>query len=116
MLTSIELYLFRVIKILYQEREVLDFPIGTIISKTFYYPENFNDIDSKINLKETRILIHDVNGWIGLPYIWNNEQTEAYLEITGGTKKASWTDIDNNRQSINYIIPNMNQCKGCHVN
>ena len=103
-------------KILYQEREVLDFPIGTIISKTFYYPENFNDIDSKINLKETRILIHDVNGWIGLPYIWNNEQTEAYLEITGGTKKTSWTDIDNNRQSINYIIPNMNQCKGCHVN
>ena len=103
-------------KILYNDRDVLEFPIGTIIAKTFYYPNNFNDIKAGVNLKETRIMIHQENGWIGLPYIWNNSQTEAYLEISGGVKKASWIDIDGIQQSINYIIPNMNQCKGCHVN
>ena len=65
---------------------------------------------------ETRILIHENSGWIALPYIWNEEQNEAYLEITGGNKKTSWVDKNNNYQSIDYIIPNMNQCKGCHVN
>ena len=103
-------------KILYNDRDVLEFPIGTIISKTFYYPNNFNDINAGINLKETRILIHQENGWIGLPYIWNDNQTEAYLEIAGGIKEASWIDNKGNMQSINYMIPTMNQCKGCHVN
>ena len=103
-------------KVIYKEEEVLEFPLGTIISKTFYYPSDFNKNNPDINLMETRILIHENSGWIALPYIWNEEQNEAYLEITGGNKKASWVDKNNNYQSIDYIIPNMNQCKGCHVN
>ena len=103
-------------KIIYKEKEVLEFPIGTIISKTFYYPSDFNKSNSDINLMETRILIHENSGWVALPYIWDEEQKEAYLEITGGNKNAFWIDKNNNYQSIDYIIPNMNQCKGCHVN
>ena len=103
-------------EILYNDQDVFEFPVGTIISKTFYYPDNFNDIKEGINLKETRIMIHHDNGWVGLPYIWNDEQTEAFLEISGGIKDASWIDDRGTVQSINYIIPNMNQCKGCHIN
>jgi len=100
----------------YNDTESFQFPIGTIISKTFYYPKNFKDLNQGISLKETRILIHNEKGWIALPYIWNEEETEAYLEITGGIKKAQWIDYNGDKQKINYIIPNMNQCKGCHVN
>ena len=103
-------------KISYKKNDVFDFPIGTIISKTFFYPYDFNDISKGISLKETRILIHKENGWIGLPYIWNEDESEAYLEISGGVKNADWIDVDGINQSINYIIPNMNQCKGCHQN
>ena len=103
-------------KVVYHEKKVFDFPIGTIISKTFYYPNNFNDLTKGISLKETRIMIHTDEGWIGLPYIWNEQETDAYLEIVGGIKKADWIDLDNNFNSIDYIVPNINQCKGCHVN
>ena len=61
-------------KIDYDDLEVFKFPIGTIISKTFYYPNDFNDLNKGISLKETRILIHRENGWIALPYVWNSDE------------------------------------------
>src|SRR5262249_6384791 len=67
-------------------------------------------------LIETRLLIHKPEGWIGLPYIWNDEQTEATLKVAGGTREVSWIHTDGREKKINYIIPNVNQCIGCHEN
>ena len=103
-------------KIKYNDQNVFEFPVGSIISKTFYYPNDFNNLSKGISLKETRIMINEEDGWIGLPYIWNKEETEAYLEVAGDILHATWIDINNRNQSINYIVPNMNQCKGCHIN
>ncbi len=101
--------------VIYNNKDVFEFPVGTIISKTFYYPKDFNDIEKGISLKETRIMIHQPSGWIGLPYVWNEDETEAYLEITGAIKKAEWVGHDGKKNAIDYIVPNMVQCKGCHV-
>ena len=60
-------------------------------------------------------MILNDEGWVGLPYIWNESETEAYLEITGAIKKAEWLDHNGKINTIDYIIPNMVQCKGCHV-
>ena len=38
-------------KIVYSDTEVFSFPIGTVISKTFYYPNDFNDLSKGISLK-----------------------------------------------------------------
>ena len=103
-------------KIQYDDKKVFKFPIGTIIAKTFYYPHDFNALDKGVSLKETRIMIHEETGWIGLPYIWNDSETDAFLDVAGGIKEASWIDSKGNKQLIDYIIPNMNQCKGCHSN
>jgi len=103
-------------QIIYNDKKVFDFPIGTIIAKTFYYPYDFNDNSKGVSLKETRIMIHEEDGWIGLPYVWNDDETEAFLEVAGDIKKAKWIDKNNTSQSINYIVPNFNQCKGCHLN
>ncbi len=103
-------------KIKYNDKNVFEFPIGTIISKTFYYPFDFNDLSKGLSLKETRIMINQESGWIGLPYIWNKDETEAYLEVAGDILDATWIDVNKYKQEINYIVPNMNQCKGCHVN
>ena len=102
-------------KIIYNSIDVFLFPVGTIISKTFYYPKNFNDLGKGISLKETRIMIHREDGWIALPYVWNDDESEAYLEITGSIEKANWIDYDGKMNSIDYIVPNMIQCKGCHT-
>jgi uncharacterized repeat protein (TIGR03806 family) len=99
----------------YRADESFEFPVGTVIAKTFAYPVDARDLSAGRRLLETRILKHEEQGWVGLPYIWNAEQTEAVLEVAGDTRDASWIDAAGERQTNNYIIPNANQCKGCHM-
>ncbi len=99
----------------YNSKEVFDFPLGTVLIKNFYYPLDFKQPTGKRRILETRLLIHKEKGWKALPYIWNDEQTEAFLEIAGGAKSVSWQDVEGKRQMVMYSIPNMNQCRSCHL-
>ncbi|WP_277486345.1 SO2930 family diheme c-type cytochrome [Catalinimonas alkaloidigena] len=99
----------------YQEREVLDFPVGTVLIKNFYYPNDFRDASAGKKILETRLLVHEEKGWQPLSYIWNEEQTDAYFEIIGATIPVQWTHDDGAIKQTNYIVPNLNQCKSCHV-
>jgi uncharacterized repeat protein (TIGR03806 family) len=63
---------------------------------------------------ETRILEHRPDGWAGLPYVWNEEQTEATLDLAGSTIDVAWRHTDGAERNNRYLIPNANQCKGCH--
>lgn len=100
----------------YHDTDVFDFPVGTIIVKTFAYWNDLRDPARGRKLIETRLLIHRPAGWIGLPYIWNEEQSEAVLQIVGGTRDVRWIHTDGTERTNNYIIPNVNQCLGCHEN
>ena len=105
----------------------LAFPIGTIITKTFYYPKgetsgsvimttsSFEGSDNSLQLDEvrlieTRILARRQDGWIALPYVWNAEQTQAVLKRTGDVIPMTLGSND-----FAYIVPNTNQCAGCHA-
>ncbi len=98
----------------YSANDVFDFPVGTVIAKTFAYPKDARNPDQGRRLLETRILKHEPEGWVGLPYVWNDAQTEATLEVAGGTLDTHWIHTDGTERTNNYIIPNANQCKGCH--
>ncbi len=98
----------------YSDAEVFDFPQGTVIAKTFYYPEDFRKPDKKRRILETRILYRQATHWAAYSYIWNEEQTEAYYEVAGGVTPVSWVHTDGKKRSIRYVIPNQNQCKQCH--
>ncbi len=91
-----------------------EFPVGTIIAKTFAYPADARDAKLGRRLLETRILKHEPQGWVGLPYIWNADQTEATLDVAGDMVDVNWIDEHGAERKNNYIIPNANQCKGCH--
>lgn len=110
----------------------LAFPVGTIISKTFYYagetypavPKDGESpqvtrttgIDLKdFRLVETRLLVRHEEGWEALPYIWNDAQTDATLELAGGLKAMTLVAADGASQPFNYVIPDANQCAGCHA-
>ena len=93
-----------------------EFPRETILIKTFYYPADFRKPKDNIRLMETRLLIHTFEGWMGFPYVWNEEQTEAILEIAGERMDASFIDKNGGKTKFEYVVPNFNQCKGCHVN
>ena len=76
--------------ITFRDSSVFNFPVGSILIKNFYYPADFRAAEKKHNIIETRLLIHEDDGWVALPYIWNEEQTEATLEIAGGMLDVSW--------------------------
>ena len=100
----------------YREDDAFEFPVGTVIAKTFAFPTDARDRTQGRRLIETRILKHEPEGWIGLPYIWNKAQTDAVLDVAGDTVDVNWVHTDGRPRSDNYIIPNANQCKGCHKN
>lgn len=98
----------------YNDSTVLDFPVGTTLIKTFFYFNDKRDVSKGRQLLETRLLIHEPEGWEALVYVWNEEQTEAYLEVAGEEKEVAWKNEKGKKQKLNYLIPNLNQCKGCH--
>ncbi len=79
-------------KAAYRERDVFDFPVGTIIAKTFAIQADQRLADSAEEIIETRVLIHRKEGWKALPYIWNADKSEAVLTVAGGTQNVSWVD------------------------
>jgi uncharacterized repeat protein (TIGR03806 family) len=98
----------------YQPDEVLDFPVGTVLIKTFLYPKDARDATKGRRLMETRLLLHEAKGWKALEYIWNDDQTDAYLEVAGDNKEVTWVTEQGEQRTITYSMPNLNQCKGCH--
>jgi uncharacterized repeat protein (TIGR03806 family) len=94
----------------YNAKDVLEFPDSTILVKNFYYSEKQLDAGNR-KIIETRLLIKERDKWIALPYIWNEEQTEAFLEITGGTIPVQ---LAGSLQPFEYRVPTMLQCKSCH--
>lgn len=99
----------------YKEEGVLDFPQGTVLIKNFYYHNDETDIAKGRRIIETRLLINRGDAWEALGYIWNEEQTEAKLEVIGDIQEVEWTNPTGKVQKVNYIIPNKNQCKNCHA-
>ena len=113
--------------------DAFEFPVGTVISKTFYYPRAEGGAEGRIavrkvlaqapgasldlkqvRLLETRLLINTSSGWVAIPYVWNAEQTEATLALAGETLSLELVS-DQGRQPFAYLVPDTNQCAGCHV-
>ena len=103
------------VKFVYDGKDVFDFPEGSILIKNFYYPADFRKPTERTRLLETRLLILKDNSWDALTYVWNDEQTEANLDVAGRTIPVSWTHTDGMLRSIDYSVPSVNQCKGCHL-
>jgi len=117
----------------YRSDDVLDLPVGTIISKTFFYakdPANpggwlkgnklagGETIDlGKYRLVETRILRRDIDGnWQANTYIWNESQTRASLRRIGLEVPARLRDADTGHvDEFHYGVPNARQCQTCHA-
>ncbi|MFD1215149.1 SO2930 family diheme c-type cytochrome [Microbulbifer celer] len=109
-----------------------DYPVGTVISKTFYYPlaedgsvlrtDDYSgdfagsglNLD-RVKLIETRILVKRDDGWQALPYVWNDQQTDAVLEIAGDAKRLKLVSTDGSAEEFTYVVPDFNQCAGCHA-
>jgi uncharacterized repeat protein (TIGR03806 family) len=119
----------------YREDREFEFPVGTILSKTFHYERAGSrngihldvvradreavlderghlDLD-RYALIETRLLVRYEDGWQALPYVWNEAQDEAFLELAGDVRNVRLNDGSAQEQFV-YVVPDVNQCGGCH--
>ena len=116
----------------YDPDDVLSFPVGTVISKTFFYqtdrkgqvlqkadPELIHDGDGldlgHVRMIETRLLVRREEGWAALTYLWNDTQTEAVLHRIGENVPLTLVRENGTKEPFNYIVPNVTQCSACHA-
>lgn len=99
----------------YNTEHVMDWPVGAVLIKNFFYYHNEADINQGRRLIETRVLVNRGEQWDAYGYTWNDEQTEATYDIVGDIKQVNWTNAEGEAMEVDYIIPNKNQCKGCHA-
>lgn len=98
----------------YDPVEVFRFPVGAALIKTFAFPADLRRPDENVRLIETRVLLKQDDGWHAWAYRWNDEQTDATLNIVGDKVPVSLVSPDGGALSFTYSVPNKNQCKGCH--
>lgn len=83
----------------------IDFPEGTILTKTFYYYHDERDTSLGKRIIETRLLIKESDTWNVATYIWNQAQTDASLELNGLDSEVSWINEDGRNLSTMYHVP-----------
>ena len=94
------------------DADVLDFPVGTVLIKSFFY-DNVQPAN-ETQILETRLMIRKEEGWIFADYIWNEDQSEAFFNLDGANVPISWIDDDGMSRSTTYRIPSVSECFTCH--
>lgn len=122
----------------YTEYDAFEMPVGTIITKTFFYRTPIGNTESNVvqispttdqwtgipvnnsldltnlRLLETRILVKQIEGWDALPYVWRDG--DAYLAITGELiSLAIRNSPEIEADMLHYLVPSKNQCASCHA-
>ncbi|MFI5306058.1 MAG: SO2930 family diheme c-type cytochrome [Polyangiales bacterium] len=98
----------------YDAEDFWDYPDGTMFVKTFFYSKDMRDPSLGRTLLETRVILRDAGKWTGRTYVWNQAQTRAERLKTGRSMAVRWTDKDGQVRSLDYRVPNENECKTCH--
>ena len=98
----------------YVDNGVFEFPVGTVIVKSFMFPADLREPDQNIDLIETRVLVRFEDDWKAYPYVWDHELGDAVLTVQGEVREISFIDRDGLERTSNYLVPQKNQCKECH--
>jgi len=93
------------------DNEIINLPVGAVLIKTFYYNNVQPGGDTKI--LETRLMIKKSSGWIFAEYVWNDEQTDATLQMNGSYTPIAWLE-NGIPKSTTYRIPSQTECLTCH--
>tara|TARA_B100000686_G_scaffold128348_1_gene135548 strand:- start:240 stop:941 length:702 start_codon:yes stop_codon:yes gene_type:complete len=92
----------------------VDYPEGTVVAKTFLYPNDFRDLALGQRVIETRLMVKTDGVWNVATYIWNDEQTDATLSLVDVTTTVHWISPTGESRSTAYEIPGEVACVTCH--
>jgi uncharacterized repeat protein (TIGR03806 family) len=96
----------------YVEGKAIDFPVGTIVTKSFGFPSATQTSATK--WIETRLLIRTDAGWRAVTYAWDDAQKEATIKPGGAVLDVTVPHPGGDKHA-SYLVPNQNQCKKCHA-
>lgn len=124
----------------YSSEGAFEFPVGTIITKTFYYPLATEGdrarvlrtstakglepggrlVLDQVRLIETRVMVRRASGWAASTYVWSDAQREARLERAGAVRPLTlvndaYAGSGSRPVDFDYVVPDINQCAGCHA-
>jgi uncharacterized repeat protein (TIGR03806 family) len=112
----------------------LQFPVGAILTKTFFYPKAQASAASLIGaalteqrdggesvdlvnhrLIETRLMVREPSGlWGAVTYVWDADQKDATLVRTGQNISIELVPEQGTPQAFTYAVPTDSQCVLCH--
>jgi uncharacterized repeat protein (TIGR03806 family) len=98
----------------FDAEEAFTLPVGSVLIKNFYFPADFRQPATSLQIIETRLMVRHADGWHALPYIWNPDQRDAVYSPAGEVRAISFLDTDGSLKTSNYLIPERNQCPTCH--
>jgi uncharacterized repeat protein (TIGR03806 family) len=98
----------------YDSEDVFNFPVGSVLIKTFAFAPDMRLPEAGAYKLETRLLIRKQKGWAAYPYVWNEDGTQAVYTPVGARRTVETISPDGARLRISYSVPNQNQCKTCH--
>jgi uncharacterized repeat protein (TIGR03806 family) len=99
----------------YDATNVLDFPDGTVFTKSFGFPDDMRKAQPIITWVETRVVWKTAGTWQGMSYTWDAAQKVATANPGGAVLSLSW--IDGTGQTVTtdaYLVPSVNECFECH--
>jgi uncharacterized repeat protein (TIGR03806 family) len=99
------------------DNQPLDFPVGTVLIKSFYY--NTIQPGNTTKIIETRLMIRNTDGWKFYEYLWNEAQTDANLVVgedfvNGSSQTITFRKPNNEIITTDYRIPSDAECFACH--
>ena len=99
----------------YVEGARFEFPVGTVITKSFGFPADFRVANAPVKWIETRVLVHRTAGWKGTTYRWDDAQQNATIEPGGEVLDFTFIDTNGKTQAPHYLVPSQAQCPTCHA-
>jgi uncharacterized repeat protein (TIGR03806 family) len=101
-------------KVIFKNRDQWEFPVGTVLVKTFLLNTDLEKPD-EIRRLETRLLVHNPRGWEGYTYIWNEEQDEANLLADWPFTREFEVKSANGPVKREWYFPSRSDCVACHT-
>jgi uncharacterized repeat protein (TIGR03806 family) len=92
----------------------VDFPVGTVILKSFLFPADLRAPEDNVRLIETRMLLRGTEKWAAWPYLWLSDGSDAELHVSGDVQTIDFIDPSGDSRTAQYLIPQRNQCVDCH--
>ncbi|MDB5307851.1 MAG: hypothetical protein JWO38_2053 [Gemmataceae bacterium] len=101
-------------KVVFKEQGQWEFPVGTVLVKTFLMNTDLEK-PKEMRRLETRFWVHNPRGWEGYTYLWNEDQTEGNLLADWPLTREFEVKTDSGPVKREWYFPSRSDCQACHT-